>query len=73
MSNYFTRVFDRAQIREVQKMLESVSGRKHPINLSESTFTIKAPDGDVVFAGMRKSSNSRFFICRLHKEVFNPA
>lgn len=68
-SKYFVRFLKKAQVQEVQRMLEGVSGRKYPIDFKQEMFEIKAPDGDVVFAGLKKDDS---WVCRLHKEVFAP-
>lgn len=70
-SNYFARVFSRKQVMICVAMLEDCAGRKYPVNLRDETFKIDAPDGDMVFAGLRIRDDR--FICRLHREVFDPA
>ncbi len=69
-SPYFVRILSRKQIMICVAMLEDCAGQKFPINLHES-FEIKAPDGDMVFAGLRARTDR--YICRMHREVFDPA
>ena len=69
-SFYFARILSRKQVMICVAMLEDCAGQKYPINLRE-TFEIKAPDGDMVFAGLRVRNDR--FICRMHREVFDPA
>lgn len=70
-ATHFTRFLDRQQIRALQRMLEDAAGRKIRVDLRGPTFEVKAPDGDVVFAGLRHPSGR--WICRLHREVFSKA
>lgn len=68
---HFTRLLKRDQIEDLRRMLEGASGRKHPIAYSTGKFEIRAPDGDVVLAGLK--TNGAIWICRLHREVFSEA
>ena len=65
----FVRYLKTDQVKQIHQMLEQTAGREIPFNLSDETFQIKAPDGDVVFAGIEVSLDN--WMCRLHREVFN--
>ncbi len=67
-SHYFARIFTKPQVQICQRMLEECAEEQFPIDFSAETFEIKAPDGDVVFAGIKKDPTH--YICRLHREVF---
>jgi hypothetical protein len=66
---HFNRFLTPDQIAELQALLEGVSGRRLRIDWRAPTFEIRAPDGDVVLAGLKHSSGA--YIVRLHREVFS--
>jgi hypothetical protein len=69
MSTHFVRILSWLDVNSVVDMLNAGCGTHFPaVKKSQEQFEIKAPDGDVVLAGVRHPSGK--FICRLHKEVF---
>jgi hypothetical protein len=66
---HFVRILDRVSVNELIKQLNGVSAQKFErVKPGQTDFTIKAPDGDVVFAGLIGSGGE--YMCRLHREVF---
>ncbi len=70
MTKYFARILTKRQVKACQRLLEQSAGKALPIDFGTQHFEIKAPDGDVVFAGAKFPSGR--YVCRLHREVFNP-
>lgn len=71
---HFVRILKRAQVNELTDMLNEAAGRKFPhVTAEDDTFEVKAPDGDVVFAGIKANSGAGHdtYICRMHREVFD--
>jgi hypothetical protein len=64
---YFTRVLTPESIEIIRLMLCQAADDEITIDLTGETFEVKAPDGDVVLAGLKKD---RVWICRMHREVF---
>ncbi|MFP4570112.1 hypothetical protein [Rhodosalinus sp.] len=65
---HFVRILDYGQVRKMIDMLNTVSDKTIPYPPeNEEFFNVHAPDGDVVFAGLKKGGR---WICRLHREVF---
>ena len=66
---HFARIFTAKQCRDLIKQLDEVTGRKTHTGPLGDSFAIHAPDGDLVFAGLRHSGGR--YLCRLHREVFD--
>lgn len=66
---HFVRILDTSQVRSLVRMLEAAADRSFPVDLKAETFKIHAPDGDMVFAGLKHPSGK--WLCRLHREVFD--
>jgi hypothetical protein len=70
---YFTRILRREHVNTMIDQLRAISDPPMPfarVKSGQETFEIKAPDGDVVFAGILHS-NKVHYLCRLHKEVWD--
>lgn len=70
---YFARILTDEGVNQCIHLLEEAAGRILPpedMDVSPETITVRAPDGDAVFIAMRKDA---MWICRLHREVFDPA
>jgi hypothetical protein len=69
---HFVRFLTRAQVNTCIDMLNKVALKPFPKATSKTDrFECKAPDGDVVFSGIRSGNTSAKFICRMHREVFS--
>lgn len=67
---YFARYFTLDQVNHCVRLLSIAAERSFPsVSEGQETFEYKAPDGDVVFAGIMKEPGT--YICRLHREVFD--
>jgi hypothetical protein len=64
----FARMLKTDGVTKCLEMLSEAAGRKIEVDLKAEFFEVKAPDGDVVFAGLKKSKD--VWVCRLHREVF---
>jgi hypothetical protein len=72
MSVYFSRLNTLQQVNLAVAMLNGVSGEPFAtVGKDQETFEYRAPDGDVVFSGLQKTPG--VYICRFHREVFDPS
>jgi hypothetical protein len=66
---HFVRFLRKAEIEAVLDQFKGLeTTRTGSIN---DMLEVKAPDGTVVFASMKKSANQDAYICRFHKEIFD--